>query len=203
MKTLQILENNINERHISEVVNVLRDGGIIIYPTDTLYALGCDALSNSAIERVCALKNKEMARATLSIVCSDISEVAKYAKLSNDHFRLMRKNVPGPFTFILPALNKLPKVFKGRKVVGVRIPDNTIARRIVEALGHPILSTTVEGIDDDYLCEPGLIMETYEHTEVECIIDSGRSEISASTIVDLTEDEPEITRQGKGELEWI
>ena len=202
MKILRRIESNINERYIDTAVNALRDGGIIIYPTDTLYAIGCDALNNSAIERVCAMKQKENSRSTLTIICSHISEVAKYVKLSDDNFRLMRKNVPGPFTFILPALNKLPKVFKGRKMAGVRIPDNAIARKIVEELGHPILSTTVEGSDEDYLCEPELIMESYDHLDVDYILDAGRSGAVPSTVVDLSGDEPEIIREGKQQLEW-
>ena len=200
MKILKILENNINARYIDEVVDVLRDGGIVIYPTDTIYALGCDAMNNQAIERICAIKDMKSAKTNLSIICGDISEVAQYAKFDNRQFKLMKSNLPGPFTFILPALSKLPKAFKGRKTVGIRIPENNIALAIVEALGHPILTTSVEGPDVDYITEPELIAETYSNT-VDIVIDSGRGESEPSTIVDCTGGEPEIVRVGKGELQ--
>jgi Putative translation factor (SUA5) len=140
------------------------------------------------------------AKTNLSIVCQDIADAAKYAKIDNEQFRMMKRNLPGPFTFLLPALSKLPKAFKGRKVVGIRIPDNDIARRIVEALGRPILSTSVVGKDEDYTCEPELIAETYGDS-VEYVVDCGRSELGASTVVDCTEGDVEIVRQGKGELQ--
>ena len=127
MKVLQILEDNINNRHIEEIADVLRDGGIIVYPTDTVYAIGCDALNNQAIERICALKAMKSAKTNLSVICSDISEVAQYAKFDNHQFRMMKNNLPGPFTFIFPAMSKLPKAFKGRRTVGIRIPQNKIA----------------------------------------------------------------------------
>ncbi|MBQ2483854.1 MAG: threonylcarbamoyl-AMP synthase [Muribaculaceae bacterium] len=200
MKILQILENNINRRHIDEVVETLRDGGIVVYPTDTVYALGCDAMNNQAIERICAIKDMKSAKTNLSIICSHIGEVAQYAKFDNNQFKLMKSYLPGPFTFIFPALSKLPKAFKGRKTVGIRIPKNDIALAIVEALGHPILTTSVEGRDTDYICEPELIAETYQST-VDIVIDSGRGETIPSTVVDCTDGEPVVVRQGKGELD--
>lgn len=200
MQLLEIIPGNINRRYIDQVVRVLEDGGIVIYPTDTVYAIGCDAMNNQAIERICAIKAMKSAKTNLTIVCSDISEVAQYAKFDNDLFRMMKTNLPGPFTFIFPALSKLPKAFKGRRTVGIRIPDNEIARAIVEALGRPILSTSVEGHDDDYRCEPELIAETYSQN-VDIVIDAGRGELIPSTIVDCTGDIPEIAREGKGELQ--
>ena len=194
------MENNINTRHIDEIVDCLRDGGIIVYPTDTVYALGCDALNNQAIERICSLKEMKSAKTNLSIICSDISEVAQYAKFDNTQFKMMKSYLPGPFTFIFPALSKLPKAFKGRRTVGIRIPENAIARAIVEALGRPILTTSVAGSDEDYRCEPELIAETYQST-VDIVIDSGRGGLIPSTVVDCTGDEPEVTRQGKGNFE--
>ncbi|MBQ2235794.1 MAG: threonylcarbamoyl-AMP synthase, partial [Muribaculaceae bacterium] len=161
MKILQILENNINRRHIDEVVETLRDGGIVVYPTDTVYALGCDAMNNQAIERICAIKDMKSAKTNLSIICSHIGEVAQYAKFDNTQFRLMKNNLPGPFTFIFPAMSKLPKAFKGRRTVGIRIPDNEIALSIVRTLGGPILTTSVPGDDEDYRCEPGLMAEVF------------------------------------------
>ncbi len=199
MKVLQILEDSINSRHIEEIVTVLRDGGIIVYPTDTVYAIGCDALNNQAIERICALKSMKSAKTNLSIICSDISEVAQYAKFDNTQFRLMKSNLPGPFTFIFPALSKLPKAFKGRRTVGIRIPENKIATAIEQELGNPILTTSVPAQDDDYRCEPELIAEALG-AQVDIVVDSGRGGLIPSTVVDCTGSDPEIIRQGKGEL---
>ena len=194
------MENNINTRYIDEIVDCLRDGGIIVYPTDTVYALGCDALNNQAIERICSLKEMKSAKTNLSIICSDISEVAQYAKFDNTQFKMMKSHLPGPFTFIFPALSKLPKAFKGRRTVGIRIPENDIARAIVEALGRPILTTSVPGDDEDYRCEPELIAEAFQGS-VDIVVDSGRGGLMPSTVVDCTSDEPEVTRQGKGNFE--
>lgn len=199
MKVLQIIEDNINSRHIEDIVNVLRDGGIIVYPTDTVYAIGCDALNNQAIERICSLKSMKSAKTNLSIICSDISEVAQYAKFDNVQFRLMKNNLPGPFTFIFQAMSKLPKAFKGRRTVGIRIPQNKIAIAIERELGRPILTTSVPGKDDDYRCEPELIAEALGGS-VDIVVDSGRGGLIPSTVVDCTGSEPEIVRQGKGEL---
>lgn len=199
MKVLQIIEDNINSRHIEEIASVLRDSGIIVYPTDTVYAIGCDALNNQAIERICALKSMKSAKTNLSIICSDISEVAQYAKFDNTQFRLMKNNLPGPFTFIFPAMSKLPKAFKGRRTVGIRIPENKIATAIEQELGHPILTTSVPAQDDDYRCEPELIAESLGAI-VDIVVDAGRGGLIPSTVVDCTGSEPEIIRQGKGEL---
>ena len=139
------------------------------------------------------------AKTNLSIICDDISQVAQFAKFDNTQFRLMKANLPGPFTFIFPALSKLPKAFKGRRTVGIRIPDNEIALAIVRTLGGPILTTSVPGEDEDYRCEPGLMAEAFE-SQVDVVIDAGRGQLMPSTIVDCTGSEPEITRQGKGEL---
>ncbi len=196
---LEMMVNNINERHIAEVVDCLMDGGIIVYPTDTVYALGCDAMNNQAIERICSLKEMKSAKTNLSIICSDISEVSQYAKFDNTQFRLMKSNLPGPFTFIFSAMSKLPKAFKGRRTVGIRIPDNEIALSIVRALGRPILTTSVPGDDEDYRCEPGLIAEAFDNV-VDIVIDAGRGSMMSSTVVDCTGTEPTIVRQGKGEL---
>lgn len=200
MRVLPIIEDNINMRHIEDIVSVLRDGGIIVYPTDTVYAIGCDALNNQAIERICSLKAMKSAKTNLSIICSDISEVSQYAKFDNLQFRLMKNNLPGPFTFILPAMSKLPKAFKGRRTVGIRIPENKIATAIEQELGHPILTTSVPAQDDDYRCEPELIAESLGNF-VDIVVDSGRCGLVPSTVIDCTSGEPEIIRQGKGELQ--
>ena len=199
MKILEIIEENINERFIDEVVDVLQDGGIIIYPTDTIYALGCDALNNQAIERICSLKAMKSAKTNLSIICENLSQITEYAKVDNRQFKMMKNNLPGPFTFILPALSRLPKAFKGRRTVGIRIPDNKIANAIVHALGRPILTTSIPGDDEAYRCEPELIAERFG-ASVDIVIDSGRGRLDQSTVVDCTDDDYEIVRQGKGEL---
>ena len=202
MKLLKVFRDNPNERFIELAADTMRRGGIVIYPTDTLYALGCDALNNNAIERICKLKGIRSDRTNLSIICSDLSEVAKYARLENANFRLLKENLPGPFTFILPALSKLPKAFKGRKTVGVRIPDNRIALALVEALGNPIMTSSITIDDDedaDYLTEPELIAERFA-SDTDLVIDGGHGGTEPSTVVDCTTDEPEIVRQGAGVL---
>lgn len=200
MKVLKILEDNINQRYIDIVVDTLRDGGIVIYPTDTIYAIGCDALNNSAIERVCTIKSMKSAKTNLSIICDDISQITDYAKFGNREFKVIKQYLPGPYTFIFPALSKLPKAFKGRRTVGVRIPDNAVACAIVENLGHPILSTSVEATDTDYMCEPELIAETFKSV-VDIVVDSGRGGTVPSTVIDCTSGNFEILRKGKGDFD--
>ncbi|MCH5347179.1 MAG: threonylcarbamoyl-AMP synthase [Muribaculaceae bacterium] len=201
MKILKMYSSSINERYLDEIVETLRDGGVIIYPTDTIYAIGCDALSNRAIESVCRLKGIDCRKETLSIVASDMSMASQYGRIDNDAFRLMRANLPGPFTFILPAATTLPKVFKGRKTVGIRIPDNAIARAIAERLGNPILSSSITGADDAELSFPPSIAERYERADVALMVDGGDGGVIGSTVVDLTDSRsPEITRQGAGNL---
>lgn len=199
MKILKTFADNPNERHLDMAVDALKKGAIIIYPTDTLYALGCDALNNNAIERICRIKSIKSEKTNLSIICKDISQVAEYARFDNEHFKMMRNNFPGAFTFIFPALSKLPKAFKGRKTVGVRIPDNRITELLVEKLGNPIMTASVDYDDEDYGCEPELIAQRYSDS-ADLIIDSGRGKLVPSTIVDCTGEYPEIIRQGKGEL---
>ena len=200
MKILKLYADNPNERYLDMAVDALRDGKIIIYPTDTLYALGCDALNNQAIERICKLKSIKSDKTNLSIICKDISQVAEYARFSNDDFKMMKENLPGAFTFIYPSLSSLPKAFKGRKTVGIRIPDNRIATMLVERLGNPIMTSSVEHCDEDSGCEPELMAQRYEDA-VEIVIDAGRGELEPSTVVDCTSGEAEIIRQGKGELQ--
>lgn len=199
MKLLKIIPSNPNERFIDMAVNALIDGKIIIYPTDSIYALGCDALNNNAIEEICKIKGLRSDKTNLSIICESISQVAEYARIDNDTFSLMKNNLPGPFTFILPALSKLPKAFKKRRTVGIRIPENNVALSLVRQLGRPVMTTSIEFDDDDYGCEPELIAERYAAT-ADLIIDSGRGGIIPSTIVDCTGSAPEITREGKGIL---
>lgn len=203
MRMMRMFPSSINERYIDELTDALRDGKLIIYPTDTVYAIGCDAMNSRAIERVCRIKDIDPRRQHLSITCADISQAAEYARIDNNAFALLRRSLPGPFTFILPASTTLPKVFKGRKEVGIRVPDNAIARRLAQALGHPLLTTTVawEEADDD-ITIPEAIERHYEALGVDFIIDAGEGGTEGSTIVNLTDSsaEPEIIRQGKGTL---
>lgn len=201
MKILKMYTSNINDRFMDEVIETLRDGGIVIYPTDTLYAIGCDALKNNAIERICKIKGINPQRTNLSIVCSDISQASQYARIDNRAFQLLRENLPGAFTFILPAASTLPKVFKGRKTVGIRVPDNVIACEIAARLGNPILTTSIEWDDDpEDGCNPQAIALKYEDI-VDIVIDGGSGELTPSTIVDCTDSAaPEIVREGKGAL---
>ncbi len=201
MKTLKMYPTSINDRYMQEVVEALRDGEVVIYPTDTLYALGCDALNNGAIEKICKAKGINPQKTNLSIICRDISQAAEYARIDNRAFKMLREYLPGPFTFILPASTTLPKVFKGRKTVGVRIPDNAIAVAIVEQLGNPVLTTSIEWDDADEATDPDAIAMRYDEVAT-IIINGGEGGIVPSTVVDLTDSSsPEIVREGLGELQ--
>ena len=199
---IKIYSGNPNLKEIDKVVNLLRDGGLVIYPTDTVYAIGCDALNVRAVEKICRLKGVNPQKSDLSIICYDLSNLSEYAKISNLAFKLMKKNLPGPFTFILPTSNQLPKIYKNRKEVGIRIPDNNIVRTLVKELGNPILTMSVHDEEDDileYTTDPELIEEKY-NGQVDIVIDGGYGGIEPSTVVDCTTDEFEVVRQGKGEL---
>lgn len=202
MQLVKIYPDNPNRRAIRQIVEALRNGDIIIYPTDTLYAIGCDALNVRAVERICRIKGIDPSKASLSIVCQDLSDAAHYARIDNTTHRLMRKNLPGAFTFILPAGSELPKLYKQRKSVGVRVPDNNIARAIVEELGNPLLSTSIATNHDEpeYTTNPELIAEQYGML-VDYVIDGGDGDIVGSTIIDCTNGDPEIVREGKGMIE--
>lgn len=208
MKTLRMYPTSINDRYLDETVQCLKDGGIIIYPTDTLYAIGCDALNNSAIERLCKLKGVNPQKQTLSVVCDGISMASEYARIDNEAFRVLRRNLPGAFTFILPAATTLPKVFKGRKEVGIRVPDNPIATSIAERLGHPILSSSLK-VDDEVPEFDAQELAMAFDGVASILIDDGESgngdsgwTPGPSTVVDLTDSRnPEIIREGKGELQ--
>ncbi len=202
MQLIKIYPDKPNRRAIQQVVEALRNGDIIIYPTDTLYAIGCDALNVRAVERICRIKGLDPDKARLSIVCQDLSDAAHYVRIDNTTHRLMRKNLPGAFTFILPSGSQLPKIYKQRKSVGIRVPDNNIARCIVEELGNPLLSTSVANNHEEpeYTTNPELLAEVYA-TSVDIVMDGGEGDIVGSTIIDCTNEEPEIIRQGKGEIE--
>lgn len=198
---IKIYPENPNPREVAKAVNVLRDGGLVVYPTDTVYAIGCDALNVRAVERICALKGVNPQKSNLSIICYDLSNISEYAQVSNSAFKLLKKNLPGPFTFILPTSGRLPKIYKQRREVGIRIPDNMIIRTLVKELGNPVLTMSVRDEDEviEYTTDPELIHEKYADT-VDLVIDGGYGGAEASTVVDCTDDEFEIIRQGKGVL---
>lgn len=198
---IKLYNENPNQREIDKVVSELRDGGLVIYPTDTVYAMGCDAMNVRAVETICQMKGINPAKNNLSIICYDLSNISEYAKVDNNTFKLMKKNLPGAFTFILNTTSKLPKIYKNKKTVGIRIPDNNIIRELVRNLGNPILTTSIKDDDEliEYTTDPELIYEKYQDI-VDVVIDGGYGNIEASTIVDCTMGEPEIIREGKGNL---
>ncbi len=200
---IKLYEDNPNPREINKVIKILQDGGLVIYPTDTVYAIGCDALNVRAVERICKMKGINPAKNNLSIICYDLSNISEYAKVDNMTFKLMKKNLPGAFTFILNTTSSLPRIYKDKKTVGIRVPNNNIIREIVNELGNPIMTTSLKDDSEvvEYFTDPELIYEKYDKS-VDMVIDGGYGGIEASTIVDCTGDEPEIIRQGKGELIW-
>ena len=201
---IKIYPNNPNEKQLAEVVTCLRNGGIIIYPTDTVYGLGCDIYQAKAIEKLCKIRNINPEKANLSFICADLSHLSDFVKpIDNAVFRVLKHALPGPFTFILNANNKVPKLMhSNKKTVGIRVPDNDIARSIVKLLGNPIVSTSIHDDDEvvEYSTDPELIYEKYKDL-VDMVIDGGYGELQASTVVDYTSDEPVIVRQGKGDFE--
>jgi tRNA threonylcarbamoyl adenosine modification protein (Sua5/YciO/YrdC/YwlC family) len=199
---LKLYDKNNDFSDLQQVLQVLNDGGIIIYPTDTMYALGCHALKERAVERICQLKKIDPRKHHLSILCYDLSDLSEYAKMDNPTFKLMKRNLPGPFTFILPAGNRLPKIFRNRKEVGIRISSHPIVRELCRLLEAPILTTTLpvdEGEDPEYQTHPELIEEMFGRS-VDLIIDRGIGGLEPSTVIRCTEGDYEIVRQGKGEL---
>ena len=200
---LKLYNKNNNPADLQRVVDLLNDGGLIIYPTDTMYAIGCHGLKERAIERICRLKDIDPKKNNLSIICYDLSSISEYAKVDNVTFKLMRRNLPGPFTFILNGTTRLPKIFRNRKEVGIRMPDNPIIREIARLLDAPIMTTTLphdEDEDIEYVTDPELIDEKWGDT-VDLVIDGGIGNMEGSTVVDCTQGEAEIIRQGAGWLE--
>ena len=198
---IRLYEQNPNQREIDKVIGILKEGGIIIYPTDTVYAMGCDALNVRAVERICKIKGINPQKNHLSIICPDLSNISEYAKVSNTVFKLMKRNLPGPFTFILNATHNLPKIYKNRKEVGIRVPDNNITITLTRELGNPLLTTSVRDKDEwrEYSINPELIEEDYGDV-VDAIVDGGYGGLEPSTVVNCTTGEIEIVRQGKGKL---
>ncbi|HPE84027.1 MAG: threonylcarbamoyl-AMP synthase [Aequorivita sp.] len=200
---IKIYEENPNPKEIKRVVKILRDGGVIIYPSDTVYALGCDIKNNRAMERVAQLRGVKLEKANFSFVCEDLSNLSDYVKqIDTPTFKLLKRNLPGPYTFILPGNNNLPTVFKKKKEVGIRVPDNSITRAIVQELGNPIISTSIKDEDEviEYTTDPELILEKWDNL-VDLVIDGGYGGNIPSTVIDLTGTEPIVIREGKGSLE--
>lgn len=201
---IEIFPDNPDDRKIDRIIQCLLDGGLIIYPTDTVYSMGCDSKNIKAVERLCRLKGVKASQNNFSIVCSDLSDISKYAKVSNVAFRLIKKMLPGPYTFILPATSDLPKILQTkRKTIGIRVPDHNIPKIIIEKLGNPIITTSVKDDIDDIVEYPNEIEVIFEQNQndVDLIIDGGWCGIIPSTIIDATTDDFELVREGLGPFE--
>ena len=204
-KFIKIYEDNPNEASIKKVVDVLRNGGLIIYPTDTVYGLGCDITKSKALERIAKIKGIKLEKANFSFVCSDLSNISDYVKqIDTATFKILKRALPGPYTFILPGNNDLPREFRKKKTVGIRVPDNAIVLEIVKMLGNPIVSTSIHDEDAvlEYSTDPELIFEKWQNL-VDLVIDGGYGDNTPSTIIDLSGYEPVVVREGKGSLEIL
>ncbi|TSE09017.1 MULTISPECIES: L-threonylcarbamoyladenylate synthase [Aquimarina] len=202
---VKLYNENPNPREIQQVVTCLRNGGLIIYPTDTVYGLGCDITNNRALEKIAHIKGVKLAKANFSFICKDLSNLSDYVKqIDNATFKLLKRTLPGPYTYILPGSNNLPTVFKKKKTVGIRVPDNNICTAIVEELGNPIVSTSIYDEDEviEYTTDPELILEKWDNL-VDLVIDGGYGDNIPSTIIDLTSGEPVLVREGKGAIDII
>lgn len=203
---IKIYPENPNPREIKKIVQIIEDGGLVIYPTDTIYGIGCDITQPKAVARLAKIQGLDMDKAYFSFIFNDLSQISEYTKpMSNAAFKLLKHNTPGPFTFIFEANNNIPKLFKSRrKTVGIRVPDNNIIRSIVAELGRPLLSSSVHDVEDDvteYITDPELIHERYGNV-VDAVIDGGYGDNQPSTVIDCTTDDFEVIREGKGEINW-
>ncbi len=203
---LKLYEENPSQKHIQTIVQCLEDGGVIIYPTDTVYGIGCSIFKPKAVERISQIKGIPLNKANFSLICNNLSDLSTYAKpLNNNIYRAMKKCLPGPYTFIIPASGNVPKLFMSKKkTVGIRVPDNSIIQTIVAELGHPIMSTSIE-IDNEtieYTVDPELIHEKYGNI-VDIVVDGGYGDVQGSTIFDCTGEEIEVIREGKGDIEFL
>jgi len=204
---VRINDKNINFETIKQVVDCLKNGGVIIYPTDTVYALGCDISNPKAIERVCKLKGISPQKANFSFVCNNLSHLSEYTNpIPNHVFRIMKRALPGPYTFILEANTRVPKLLKqNRKTVGIRVPDNAVCAEIVKGLGHPLISTSLHDSSDDileYFSDPDVIYQQYMN-QVDMVVDGGFGNIYASTVIDCSGDEPIVLREGLGSIDVL
>jgi tRNA threonylcarbamoyl adenosine modification protein (Sua5/YciO/YrdC/YwlC family) len=202
---IKLYNENPNEKEIDKIVKILQKGGLIIYPTDTVYGLGCDITNTKALEKIAKIKSIKLDKANFSFVCNDLSHLSDYVKqIDSSTFKLLKRALPGPYTFVLPGSTNLPRAFKKRKTVGIRIPDNTIARNLVASLGNPIVSTSIRDDDDvlEYTTDPELIFEKWKNL-VDIVIDGGYGDNQASTVIDLTLNEPLVLREGKGSLDIL
>ena len=200
---IRIYEENPNPKAIKQVVEVLKKGGLVIYPTDTVYGLGCDITNTKALERIARIKGVKLDKANFSFICHDLSNLSDYVKqIDTKTFKILKRALPGPYTFILPGSKTLPAAFKKKKEVGIRVPNNNIALDIVKALGNPIVSTSIRDEDEiiEYTTDPELIHEKWDNL-VDLVIDGGYGDNHASPVIDLSQDEPLIVREGKGSLE--
>lgn len=200
---VRIYEENPNPKEIRKVVDVLKRGGLIIYPTDTVYGLGCDITNIKALEKIARIKGVKLEKSNFSFICHDLSNLSDYVKqIDTTTFKILKRALPGAYTFILPGSKSLPHPFKKRKTVGIRVPDNSIALEIVQQLGNPIVSTSIRDEDEiiEYTTDPELILEKWDSL-VDLVIDGGYGDNEASTVIDLSADTPEIIREGKGSLE--
>ena len=203
---IRLYEENPDPKKVKQAVDILRNGGVVIYPTDTVYGMGCDITNQRAVEKICKIKGINPKKHNFSIICADLGNIAQFTRvITKPVFKMMKKGLPGPFTFILEASNVVPKILhSNKKTIGIRVPAHNIPRLLVEELGHPILTTSIRDEDDvvEYSTDPDLIFEKYQHL-VDLIIDGGYGQNVASTILDCTGDEVEIVRQGLGQLEDI
>lgn len=202
---IRIYEENPNPKEIEKVVNILKKGGLIIYPTDTVYGLGCDITNIKALERVAKIKGVKLEKSNFSFVCHDLSNLSDYVKqIDNSTFKLLKRALPGPYTFVLPSAKSLPNPFKKKKTVGIRVPDNNIAIEIVKKLGRPIISTSIRDEDEiiEYTTDPELIKEKWDNL-VELVIDGGYGDNEPSTIIDVSDGDVSIIREGKGGLDIL